>query len=268
MEKTLSFLHSGDMGDIIAGLASVKEICERENAKAEIHLDTSGGMKSNVEPEINAIIRQQSNGRGLKFSYSSFTFLKPLIEAQPYVSAVYQYIPGTPVDFNLNRFRLGFANADVIRRTNLNLMFLHQVALGLPMGYRGPWMTVEPMPEPVKVIVARSSRYQSGHVVIASLERDLVQDGGFIGTDFEHKLFEDCFGWAPTHIPVRDALDAAREIAGSETIVVNGTLFYWIAVAIGHPDILHELAVDIPTTFFPGADPAVRYFTGARFLRR
>lgn len=267
-KRTITFLHSGDMGDIVSSLATVKEICEREHALAELHLDTSGGTKSNPEPEVNEIVAKTTTGRGLKFNYAGYLFLKPLLMAQPYVRDVVQYIPNSPVDYNLNRFRISFNNPQLMKKTNLNLMFLHQVTFGLEHGYREPWLTIPQPPEHPKrkLLIARSTRYQSGHVLIACLERLLTKDGGFLGTDFEYDVFKDCFGWVPERVPVHNALDAACEIASSETMIVNGTLFYWIAVGLGHPDIVHELGTDVPTTFFPCNPPHVRYFTGAKLM--
>ena len=53
--KNLTFLHSGDMGDIISSLAAVKEVCEKQNKKAILFFDTSGGMTCNDEKLNNLI---------------------------------------------------------------------------------------------------------------------------------------------------------------------------------------------------------------------
>ena len=271
-QKTISFLHSGEMGDIVASMATVKEICERENAKAVVYLDTTGGLESNAEPEVNALMVKQTNGKGCRFSANYLEFLKPLLEVQPYVAEVREHIPGSPVDYNLNWFRLCVLDPDMAKRTGTNLVFEHQLTAGLEPGYKGPWLTVGNIEvEPKhKYLVCRSTRYQSGHGFISSLEKLIMNNGGsesaFMGTEFEHEVFRNCFGWVPKRIPIKNALDAAVEITASKTFVANGTLFYWIAVGLGHRSILHELGVDILATHFPGRPPFVRYFMGSKFI--
>ena len=87
MEKVITFLHSGDIGDCIAGLGATKEICEKENAKAYFLLDTSGGMTCNSD-DLNECIKINTKGKGLKFNNAGYEFLAPLIESQPYIKKV------------------------------------------------------------------------------------------------------------------------------------------------------------------------------------
>lgn len=264
-EKTLSFLHSGDMGDIIASLPTVKEICEREQAKAKLYLDTSGGMLSNDDEEINKAIQIQSNNRGLKFNDAGYEFLAPLLRVQEYIWKVERFIGPhlQKVDYNLNKFRVSFRDKDLIRKTNQNLLYLPQVSFGLEMGYKGPWLTI-PKDDGEELlydtVVARTSRYQSAHVFYAAYENRLKK-AHFLGTDFEYALWENAFGWKPIRHPVQNALEAAETISKAKHFISNGTLFYWIALGLGHKSIVHELGVDIPTTY--GKDfPNVMFIRG------
>ena len=74
--KIITFLHSGDAGDIIAGLATVKEICEKENAKAILFLDTTGGTSCNDDDLNNNIfildnyVKDNPNGGSIMAAYS------------------------------------------------------------------------------------------------------------------------------------------------------------------------------------------------------
>lgn len=266
-EKTINFLHSGDMGDIIAGMATVKEICERENKKAVIYLDTSGGMSVN-DDTLNKIIVMQSNGKGLKFNDNALAFLAPLLQAQDYIEKVEKYSGPhlCHIDYNLNLFRKAFRDKQTILKTNQNLMYLHQVACGLDFGYKGPWLKVPSVDDGrhYDTVLARTSRYQSAHVFYAAYENRL-KEAQFIGTDFEYALWENAFGWKPIRHKVENALEAAQVIASADHFLSNGTLFYWIALGIGHKSIVHELGVDIPTTY--GKDfPNVKYIHGLHEL--
>lgn len=114
--------------------------------------------------------------------------------------------------------------------------------------------------------IARTPRYTSAHVAIASMENKLMKEGFFLGTEFEHKVFKETFDFAPKYIKTNSALDAACHIAGCSTFVANGTLMYWIAVGLGHQDILHELCNDVWTTFYKNA-LNIRYMQGARWVK-
>ena len=269
-EKILTFLHSGDAGDIIAGLAAVKELCEKESAKALLFLDTTGGMTCNSE-ELNSIISGQTKGKGLKFNDAAYDFLKPLVEAQPYVAKVEKWTPllQVQIDYNLNEFRKAFVTREIAKKTNQNLMFLHQNATGLEFRYAGPWLEIDDGDEQKhEVIVARTSRYTSAHGFFAIHEDLFKKHAEFIGTDFEYDLFNNAFGYYPKRFKVCTALDAAKAIKKSDMLICNGTIFYWIGVALGHQKIIHELGVDIPTTYFPNQNPSsIRYVEGAHFIR-
>jgi len=259
--KTLNFLHSGDMGDLVAGLYTVKQIFEREGAKANLFLDVNGGKH---EP----LILRQSHGEGLKFNAASYDFLKPLLEAQSFVSGVAKWRPNDPVqiDYDLNQFRKIFFKKESLQATNQNLLYSHQFVFGLPMECNGPWLDPIVVAPKRKILISRSTRYHSSDQIY------LIQRGkpsmSFMGTDLEAKCFYDCTRMEVPRVAITNALDAAKEIAASEQFLVNGTLFYWIALGIGHKNIWHELGEDIPTTFFKnGADLHTKYCVGAHFVR-
>ena len=267
---TITFLHSGEMGDIVASLAVVREICERENKKAVVYLDTTGGMKVN-DRELNRVMSFQLHNRGTRFNHASYEFIMPLILCQPYVYTVCEY-DGTgslpPIDYNLNAFRKCVLNGETLKATNGNLLFLHQYAMGLDMGYKGPWLTVsnEEDDRRYNTIVARTSRCQSAHVFYTAYEK-VLKDAHFIGTDFEYDLFENAFGFKPNRLKVTNAANAAIAMANSNRFISNSTLFYWIAVGLGHPNIIHELAVDIPATYFPNGNPQILYVQGGHAVK-
>jgi hypothetical protein len=134
------------------------------------------------------------------------------------------------------------------------------------MECKGPWLDPIDVPQKRKILLARSNRYHSSDQLY------LVQRGetsiGFMGTDLEARCFKDCTRIEVPRVAITNALDAAKEIAASEKFIVNGTLFYWIALGIGHKNIWHELAVDIQTTYFPNGDELhVKYFIGGHFVK-
>lgn len=264
----ITFFHSGDLGDFIAGLCAVKEICETKGKKAIIVADPSGGLTTN-SAELNEVVRIQTRGRGLKMNERGWNFIKPLVEYQPYVEKTVlsrEYDKGI-VDYNLNSFRKYFSEKEWIRKTNQNLVFLQQIACGLDFGYKGPWLFAPDVKKENKTVACRSTRYQSSHPIYEAIDKHLRSNGVFIGTEFELSVFKNCFGIDMRHKDVKDALEAAKEIKSSELAIFNSSLFYWIAVGLGHPNIMHELPVDVPCSYFPNQNPKIRYFQGVHFLK-
>lgn len=272
--KTLTFLHSGKGGDCIASLSFVKFICEKEQAKAIFFLDCTGGLTSGDE-ETNNIVNRQTGNKGLNFPKSTCEFLKPLIEAQEYVSEVHIYDGGTElpkIDYNLNKFRLCFIDQTLVQKSMTNLEYAHYEAFGYDHPKTlVPWLKI-PTSQVVysskPIVIARTPRYTSAHLWIASQEHILKNEAVFLGTEFEHRVFQECFDFAPEYRKVKEALEAASILAGSDTVIANGTLLYWIAVGLHNANIIHEVGVDIPTTVYPGELPNISYIQGGRMFRR
>lgn len=271
IDNIITFLHSGDAGDIIAGLAVVKELCEKRNAKALLFLDTTGGMTCNSD-ELNKIIFEQTKGKGLKFNVGGYEFLKPLIEIQPYIAKVEKWTPflQVQIDYNLNEFRRAFVTPEIAKKTNQNLLFLHQNAMGLDFKYKGPWLFFDNsnVDEKHDILISRSARVHSAYAFFAIYETTFKEKAEFIGLDFEYQLFNETFRYQPKRYPVKSALDMLRAISKSDLVIVNSTLMYWITVGYGHNNIIHELPIDVPTSYFPNQNPStIHYVQGAHFVK-
>jgi len=268
--KTLTFLHSGACGDVIASMSAVKELCERESAKAVIVLDPTGGTTCNDEA-LNSIIQVQTQGRGYIFSEKQIDFIRPLLEAQPYVSKVVVWREDLhmKIDYNLNRMRLLLQDRDVCQRTNQNIEFLYQAAFGLKERYNAPWLFVDSSDFKLKkeVLIARSTRYHSAHLWFVLMDKLLRDNSAFIGTKFEHEVFKNALLFEPDFIDCHNsALEAAKTIMASKVFIANGTLLYWIGVGLGHPCIVNELAVDIPTTYYRNSKN-ISFVQGGRIFK-
>lgn len=269
-EKLLTFLHSGACGDVIASMSVVKELCEKESVKAIIVLDPTGGLTCNDE-ELNALIFKQTQSRGYIFSENQINFIKPLLEVQPYVSKVVIWNANLqlPIDYNLNRMRYALQDQTVCRRTNQNIEFLYQAAFGLEERYNAPWLFVDSSDFKLdkEILIARSTRYQSAHLWFAMRDKILRGHSSFIGTKFEHDVFKNALLFEPDFIDCHNsALVAAKAINASKLFIANGTLLYWIGVGLGHPNIVNELAVDIPTTYYKNSKN-ISFIQGGRMFK-
>ena len=268
-KKIITILHSGDIGDIISSLCAVKQICEKENAKAHYILDPTGGHWNG---ELDPYVALQSS-TGNKFDFEAARFVRPLIERQPYVEKCSIMVGKVPQpDINLNSFRKHFIDIGSIPKHHQNLMFLHQLACGLPMGYVGPWLETDVRDGDREdfTLFARSTRYQSAHVLYDFLIHRARQIGPvkFIGTDLEHQVMTNCFRVELPRQKGENAVEMAEEVAKARTVVCNGTALLWIAYGLGHPDVFSEVAVDIPTTVFqhPSAPDGIHYIQGGHFV--
>lgn len=268
-DKIITFLHSGACGDVIASLSIVKEICEQESAKAFLLLDPTGGMKCN-DNELNELITMQTQGLGYKFSKGQIDFIKPLIEFQPYIAKVEFWNEGlqVQVDYNLNKMRYMLQSPDVLRNTNQNIEFLYQTAFGLKNRYNAPWLFVDkPKDFGKDILIARSTRYQSAHLWFAIRFKQLKENSAFIGTKFEHEVFKNAILFEPKFLDCQNsALEAARYISAAKLFIANGTLLYWIGVGLGHPQIINELGVDIPTTYYKNSKN-ISFIQGGRIFK-
>ena len=152
--KIVTFLHSGNCGDIIASLPTVKLLLG-ESCVARLYLDITGGTTCNSDM-LNKVI-----GRPLKFNQAAFDFIKPLIENQDYIESVRVWSHEIPdkIDYNLNNFRLLFVTPGGAAATkNGNLDFAHKVAFGFKPEYTGTWLK-SGMAKKSEVVIGRSTRY-------------------------------------------------------------------------------------------------------------
>lgn len=255
--ETIHYLHSGDMGDILAGLESVKELFNLTGKRGVLHLDFSNGLETGPNRNVREILVNATVGKGLKFNRRSYEFLRPLLIAQPYIEDVVPYSESDEslINVNLNVFRRFSALRDVNEKLFSNLMYCQQLTCFLAPGYRGPWLTLPPgVSESVELplnsngkarsfAVSRSSRYQSCQIFLSSIVPILESEGFFIGTELEYESLIDCTRIDRDkfqRVEVGSALDIAAIQSRCTNVLANATLSYWTAVGIG-AKVIHEL---------------------------
>lgn len=162
-----------------------------------------------------------------------------------------------------------YMREEVRARTGTNLELLYKDMLGLPLQHTPQWLfNVAPMLLPRKVCVARTCRYTSAHLWLACKLPAMQKDAFFVGTDLESEVMKEAFDLELPREKCRDAVDLAMRIAGSELFIGNGTCAYWIALGLGHGNIVHEFGLDIMTTVYRGELPNLTYIYGGRISRR
>lgn len=216
-----TFLHSGDMGDIVYALPTIREL-----GGGELLLDTSGG---NSNPHV----RRQTDVGGrdrLKFDEEAYNFLAPLIEVQPYIESVRKW-DGGKVDYDLNEFR------DYLTDPEVNLCYAHARAMKVDFAARRHWLDLpgEPAKKIYDLVCARCLRYTTAYnwwEMLAAFTKN--HSVVFLGTDLEWEVFQHLFpGWRVERVVVDTALELAMTIEAGHSFLANQTLAMAIAVGLG-----------------------------------
>lgn len=211
-----NFGHSGDVGDIIYSLPTIRACGGGSLTLFNYPGRTAHGMSKQKADRI-----------------------RPLLESQDYISEVI-WTDGW-ADHSLN----GFRN----HRAAGNLSDMHLSTHGLGWQHRATkWLSVEPK-HISDVVINRTTRYLNHGFDWAEVVRRYGRKISFVGSPDEHGLFCEQFGdVAYFHAP--DLLVLAQCIAGSKLFIGNYSAPAAIAEGLKHqmvievcPDHNHQLAI-------------------------
>lgn len=231
IRSTKTFYHSGDLGDIIYSLPTVKAL---------------GGGAMYLGPDgCKAMMPREP------MTMERFNLIAPLLRVQPYVDSCEYRMKATGVDYNLNQFKYEILNGyEKQPGANLARAFLKSFNLPLDLDLK-PWLTVDSENEAFPVVIARSPRFHAsfGWKRILETYRGMI---GFVGLKSEHEEFCKEFGDVP-YCQTQDLLELAQVIAGSRLFVGNQSSPFSIAVGLGKRSIL-EMSSMTPNTIFRRAE--------------
>lgn len=239
---TKTFKHSGDLGDIIFSLPTVKAL-----GGGVLYLDPEGGKS---EP----LVQHCDYGDQTKLRAKQIENIKPLLLLQPYIKDVV-YWKGEKVDYNLDLFR-----SKVVQ--GKNLADFHLDAFNLPNSLRDEkWLIVD---KNISVqhrpfLICRSLRYHSNHSAWVGIRNnnDIMNNSFFIGHPKEHEAFEWIFDTKIPYIETPNLLDAARLLGGCARYIGNQNVIHAIAEGLKIPTHV-ELYIRFPSPYF--ARPNADYF--------
>lgn len=227
------FKHSGNIGDVIYSLPTVKMLSN----EAVICL--------NIDKESQSKI-----GSSMPIEYVEA--LKPLLLAQPYISEVCIYQEEIhKIDYDLDLFREGFYELE-----DKNIAKAHLRAFNLPLeAINERWLFVDSAPIPDINIIAltnRTPRYHSpsGLGWMNFFQRYQVKQVGFIGLVSEYQVFKKNFGRDILFVPTGDFLQVASYIAKCECYIGNASVCYAIAEGLKHKNIILEVDPNANTVWF------------------
>ena len=180
------YSHSGDDGDVIYSLASLRQI---------------GGVELRLTPST-CIVRSG-------YEPSKAERLARLIRLQPYIRACSYASRKEQHDG-------GWINCDGFRGCYKGSTILDWQSdyLGLGNITHGPWLTV-PSPKQIsEVVIHRSPRYHNDNFPWWDVSVGFAGRVVMVGSVEEHAQFCSRYGHVPYH-PTRDFLELAQVIAGS-----------------------------------------------------
>lgn len=236
-----TFKHSGDLGDIIYSLTTIKDL-----GGGILYLDTSGGVGDEYcERQLAGVWDGKT-----KFNKKGFDFLYPLLKKQSYISDVRIY-NGEKIDYNLNKFRHQILSSP--RISHGCVLDCHREPFSLPIyDVNKPWIDCgDPIILKKNIVISRSPRYQGAYTWLAANRKILEKFGVFIGVKKEHELFEWTFEVKIDFYPSDSALDVAKIISGAKTLISNSTFNLAIGMSLNNTHIIQEMDKSCLLTLFP-----------------
>lgn len=208
-----TFKHSGDLGDIIYSLPTIRAL-----GGGILYLDPTGGLE---DPLVS-----WGNGRFQKtnLNLSSIEEIKPILLQQEYIEDV-RIWRNEKVEFNLNLFRLQLINN--------NLADSHLHAFSLPYSHRDTkWLSLDSISLDREILLCRSLKVQSNHSFWESLDLDIISKSSFIGLPIEFEVFDKVFKHNIPRLVLSNLLEYCVAINGCSLFIGNQTFFTAIAEAL------------------------------------
>lgn len=218
----LNVVHSGNAGDIIYALPTIRRIGELSGKPVAFYLKLD---------QPHQLGRQYTHPLGtVMMNRKMAEMLLPLLDSQPYIhhAAIHA---GEPEHFDLDKFRragMMLDRGDVARWYALTTGVSPQLHL--------PWLQVQPDSRFSRsIVVSRSERYRNTLLDYSILAQ--YDDVVFVGIESEYALMREVLPgirW----VQVDDFRELAGIIAGSALFVGNQSFPYSIAEALKHPRVL------------------------------
>ncbi len=223
-EKRLNIVHSGNSGDVIYALPTIKKIAEVTGVPVYLYLRLNqplpAPVHSNTAHSMGSVMINQSMAN----------MLFPLLNSQEYIHNCEAY-NNQKIHIDLDFFR-----NKTISLSNSNLARWCSYVTGFTPELWKPWLQVGPdFLYADKIILARSERYRNSTINYSFLKD--YKDTVFIGVKSE---YEDMKKVIPNleWLQLKNFLELAQIIAGCKFFIGNQSFPYSIAEGLKTPRIL------------------------------
>jgi len=224
--KELSFLHSGQLGDLIYSLATIKELSKSHKCRLYIQVEKS-------------MLGPHDSSRKTFINKRCGDLILPLLRNQNFLETVNIY-NDEKIDIDLDLFR----DIPINHCFYSSRWFSH--ICGVNINVENTFLSVKPHALiKNKIIVGRSSRYRNAYINYKFLKntknllciglKDEFQDSK---KDINNLEFHDC----------KDFLEMAEIIKASKFFIGNMSFQYIISEALKVPRLL-EASPDYPVAF-------------------
>ncbi|MFT3780479.1 MAG: hypothetical protein QM790_00590 [Nibricoccus sp.] len=215
----LSFKHSGNAGDVIYSLPTIRAITGGRAARLALALDVPMRDRNMKHPL-----------GGVQLNRKMFDMLKPLLEAQPYLDEVVVW-EGEEIQYDLDAFRDAPLLLD-----RLGICRWYFYMFGIATDLSEPWLFVGgDASYRESIVVARSERYRNHAISYRFLRQ--YNDIVFLGVEDEYIDFAKQVPSA-RWVQVNDFLQMARVIAGSRLFIGNQSFPYSLAEGLKVPRVV------------------------------
>lgn len=235
-DREYTFLHSGDLGDIIYSLPTLKWFHGQTGVKCRLLFSQAGEAgRVRVREPINK---------------AKLDFIKPLLLAQDYIASVDLWNGTDKADVSFFLFR---DNRSL--HENLAVAQLKHAHAPKEMA-DSPWLKVDAGAiKSGRVVIARSPRYHNDSFPWRKVIDKYAGRMLFVGLPEEHKAFCRDFGLLLQDIPFRAVgtmLEMAEVIASADLFIGNQSCPYAVAIGLGQKCIQETMLAD-QNCIFPGA---------------
>lgn len=198
------FAHSGDIGDIIAALPTMRSL---------------GGGDIVIGPLLEGQFKGRESMKGARFEA-----IKPLLEAQPYIGSVTWHDNPQAYTHDFRDFRQQEQYGE-------SLLEWQARYLGVTAS-TDPWLTCRRSEKSIgRAVIARSLRYRNPgfpwNVVLHKHKEPI-----FIGLKEEYEDFQKN-NRGVEFIQTENLLEAAELINGADIFIGNQSCPFWIAAGLG-----------------------------------
>ncbi len=223
-EGLLNIIHSGNAGDVIYALPTIKKIAEVTGVPVVLYLRLNQPLPdpifSNKPHSMGAVMI--GNGTAAK--------LITLLKTQSYLSDVRVY-ENQKIHIDLDFFR-----SKTIPLTNANIARWCGYVTGVTPELWRPWLFVEPDTSfNDKIVLARSERYRNSTIDYSFLKN--YDNVIFIGIPSEYEDMKKHIPGLKLH-DTSSFLERAKIIAGCRLFIGNQSFPYSLAEALKCPRIL------------------------------
>jgi hypothetical protein len=206
-----TFLHSGDLGDIIYSLPTIKEL-----GGGVLYLNPAAELRFKNYPLIT------------KLTEKSALQIRSILLQQKYIDDV-KIWNGEEITYNLDNFRTH------INFNNLAISHLDIYKLSPSVAFE-KWIETPKLRKlPKRFIISRSVRYHSNYVEWVRILNIISTDSIFIGLPKEHEIFEYTFDVKIPYYPTPELTDIYETIASCERIFCNQSFPHALAEGLSHP---------------------------------